>query len=444
MFPYIKYMNREEVKEYLIDFQKKQLPRLVERELKIKDKKIESIIGPRRAGKTYFFYQKIEEMIKSGIRRENILYLNFEDPRLYDLNFKEIREIIKLHWELYPPSAKEQLHIFFDEPQNIGNWEIAVRSLHDEGFSIYITGSSSKLLSREIATSLRGRTISYVLLPFSFKEFLRMKGGSPQTSGLSSKERSFLLGLLNEYLELGGFPEIISESDMETKIRVINEYFNLTVYKDIAERYKIKNTFLIKWLIKSVMGSFSREFSIHKAYLTLKSKGLRVSKNTLYSYVSMLQDAMFAFFLQKSNPSPRKKEFSINKVYLCDICFTKLVETTTDKGRRMENAVFLELERRRKPLTEIFYWRDYLQHEVDFVIRDGSKVRQLIQVTYASEKNEIEKREVSSLIRASREFNCRNLLVITWDYEGEEEVESNGLKRRIKFIPLWKWLLQPV
>lgn len=432
-------MNKEEVKEYLVDFQKKELPELVERELKIKDtRKIKSIIGPRRAGKTFFFYQKMRKLMESGAKKENIVYLNFEDPRLADISFKEVREIIKLHWELYPLSTEGELCLFLDEPQNMKKWETAVRSLHDEGFNIFLTGSSSKLLSQEIATSLRGRTISYFLLPFSFKEFLKARNVSLELPRLSSREKSVLLALLNEYVELGGFPEIVNESDMETKLKIINEYFNLVVYRDIVERYKIKNTFLIRWLIRSAIMSFSREFSVHKAYLTLKSRGLKASKNTLYAYVSMLQDAVFAFFLPKFKYSVRKRGFSINKAYLCDVCFTKLVEATRDEGRKMENTVFLELERRKSPLTEIFYWKDAFQHEVDFVIKEGLKVKQLVQATYASARDEIDKRERASLVKASKELKCSNLLVITWDYEAKEKFKGN----RIKFVPLWKWLLE--
>jgi len=442
-------MNREEVKEYLLDFQKRQLPELVERDLEIgKSRRVKSIIGPRRAGKTYFMYQRIKELNIAGVRRNNILYLNFEDPRLIDISFKEIREIVKLHWQLYPSSMKKPLHIFIDEPQNIKNWEIATRTLHDEGFNIFLTGSSSKLLSREIATSLRGRTLSYTMLPFSFKEFLRMVNTERLIDTefnqlklmLNSKEKSSLLNLLNEYLEFGGFPELVLEKNAENRLKMINEYFDLIVYRDIVERYRIKNTQLIKWLIKSLISSFSKEFSVHKVYLTLKSRGIRVSKNTLYSYLSMLEDSLFAFFVPKFGHSIRKGEFSINKAYLCDTAFARLTGVTKDQGRKMENMVFLELERRKQPLTRIFYFKNQLKEEVDFVVRDGTKVKQLIQVCYNIEDSDVKKRELRALLKASKELKCRNLLVITWDYEAAETVKG----RRVKYLPLWKWLLEEI
>src|SRR3989338_7799179 len=155
-------METERVREYLLDFQKGELPEFTERALKVDGKrKIKSVIGPRRAGKTYFMFQKIKEIIKSGAKKENILYLNFEDTRLIDVNFKEIMDVVKVHWQLYPFSTKGLLHVFIDEPQNVSSWEVATRALHDNGFDVFLSGSSSKLLSREISTSLRGRTLSY-------------------------------------------------------------------------------------------------------------------------------------------------------------------------------------------------------------------------------------------------------------------------------------------
>lgn len=431
-------METERVREYLLDFQKGELPEFTERALKVDGtRKIKSVIGPRRAGKTYFMYQKIKEIIKSGAKKENVLYLNFEDPRLIDVNFKEIMDIVKVHWQLYPSSTKGLLRIFIDEPQNVSSWEVAARALHDNGFDVFLSGSSSKLLSREISTSLRGRTLSYMLLPFSFKEFLKAKNADIDAGRLSSREKSVLLSLLDEYMEFGGFPEVVLEKSRENKIRILNEYFNMIVYRDVIERYKVKNVSLIKWLIQSLTSSFSKEFSVHKVYLTIKSKGVKVSKNTLYSYLSMLEDSVFAFFVPKFVYSVRKREFSINKTFLCDIGFAKLVGTTEDKGRKMENVVFLELERRRGLISSIGYWKNQQQEEVDFVINTGRRVEQLIQVCSDISSTDVKKRELRALVKAGKELKCKNMLVVTGDYEGEEK--SGGAK--IRFMPLWKWLL---
>ncbi len=254
---------------------------------------------------------------------------------------------------------------------------------------------------------------------------------------LSSREKSVLLSLLDEYLEFGGFPEVVLEKSRENKIRILNEYFNMVVYRVVIERYNVKNISLIKWFIQSLTSSFSKEFSVHKVYLAIKSRGIKVSKNTLYSYLSMLEDSVFAFFVPKFGYSVRKREFSINKAFLCDIGFAKLVGTSEDKGRKMENVVFLELERRRGLMSSVGYWKNQQQEEVDFVIKTSMRVEQLIQVCSDISSENVKKREVRALVKAGKELKCRNMLVVTGDYEGEEK--SDGVK--IRFMPLWKWLL---
>lgn len=432
-------MNVSEIREYLADFQKREFPKIVERELNVAEsQKIISIIGPRRAGKTTVLFQKMHGLVKSGVNKEKIVYLNFEDPRLIEIGFKEIREIIKLQWQMYPLSMKGKMYVFIDEPQNINNWESAVRGLHDEGFMVFLTGSSSRLLSREIATSLRGRTLSYMLLPFSFREFLKMKNATFDTQRMGSKEKSLLLSMLDEYLEFGGFPEIILEKNPENKAKIISEYSNAIVYRDIVERHKIKNAMLVKWLISLASKSFSREFSVHKAYQTLKSRGIKASKNTLYSYVSMLEESVFMFLVPAFGHSVRKADFSINKAYLCDTGFTKLAETTKDIGPKMENVVFLELERRRKVLSSISYWKNPQKQEVDFVIKTGGKISQLIQVCKSLENADVNKREISAITKAAELLKCNNLLIITEDKYSTEEYAG----KKIRFVPLWMWLLE--
>lgn len=431
-------MNKNAIKEYLVDFQKKELPALAERELKAElGRKIVSIIGPRRAGKTYYFYQKIKELLGSGVPKQRILYLSFEDPRLSDVTFQEIREILKLHWQLYPSSAEGSIYIFIDEPQNIHRWEMAVRSLHDDGHTVFLTGSSSKLLAKEVATSLRGRTVPFTLLPCSFGEFLRMKNVVFEGRKLSTRETSILLGLLNEYLDYGGFPEVIEENNPENKVRILQEYFNAVVYNDIVERYKIRNTNLIRWLMRSLTSSFSKEFSVHKVYSTLSSRGVKASKNTLYSYLSMLEESLFAFFVPKFSYSIRKREFSINKAYLCDLGYSKIAELGDDLGRRMENVVFLELERRKPALSEICYWKNPQKEEVDFVIKKGDVAEALVQVCADISDPDVKKRELRALLKASKDLDCSNMFVITWEHETSETIEG----KTITFTPLWKWLL---
>jgi len=221
------------------------------------------------------------------------------------------------------------------------------------------------------------------------------------------------------------------------KIRILKEYLEMVILKDVVERYNIKNTKVVRWLIKAVITSVSKEFSVHKVYLTLKSQNITLSKNTLYTYLSILEDVLFIFLVPKFSFSERKQDLSINKIYLCDCSFSKIFESSSNTGKKIENVVFLELMRRKKILTDISYWKNKEQQEVDFVVKTSQKIDQLIQVGYDIEDTETKKREITAPIKAGKELNCNDLLVITWDYEAEEVVEE----KKIKFIPLWKWLL---
>jgi predicted AAA+ superfamily ATPase len=429
-------MNQKEIEQYLIDFQKKKLPTGIERELKVHpQEKIKVIMGPRRAGKSFFLYQTMDKLKKNN---KNILYFNFENTKLFEVNFKDIKEIISLNERIFPQQKNPTL--FFDEPQNIDLWERAVRELFDEKYNIFISGSSSKLLSKEIYTSLRGRSISYLLLPFSFKEFLRTKNFN-YSKNLTSEEKINLLVFLDEYLEFGGFPEIVLENNKELKIKNIESYFDLTVYKDIIERHKIKDAILVKWFLKSVASCYSNELSINKIYLTLKSQGRKVSKDELYNYASIIEDSFFAFYLPKFSHSVRKRE-PVNKVYLCDIGFNKLIEITEDRGKKMENIVFLELQRRKIPAVELFYWKNVQQEEVDFVIKEKFQIKELIQVCRDINNPETKQREIRALLKAGQELKCSNLLIITDNYESNEEIEWFNQKAKIRFIPIWKWLIE--
>jgi len=425
-------MNGVEVKDYLIDFQKGSLPEVVKRELEFNAKitLINTIIGPRRAGKTYFLYQLIR-----GLDKSIVLYLNFEDTRLSTINFKDFLNIVSLHVELF---GKEPEYALLDEPQNIDSWERGVRSLFDKRkFKIILTGSSSKLLSEEIATQLRGRAIKHLLLPYSFKEYLKSQSFKVP-SLLTSTETAGLRNQLNNYLSLGGYPEVVKSDNVNEKLKILESYKELIIYKDVIERHEIRAPFLVKFLIDSLITSFAKEFSVNSFFNTLKSRGVKVSKKSLYTYLGFIEDSLSIFLLERFSPKLKERRLAPKKVYLCDngLAYRQREEL----GRLMENAVLLELKRLQDkyPLTELYYWKDYQLREVDFVLKEGRRVTQLIQVTNAEDKINLNDREVVNLLTASKELKCNQLTVITWNYE---HIEKIGTKR-VAFIPLWKWLLE--
>ncbi|MGB9728707.1 MAG: ATP-binding protein [Thermoprotei archaeon] len=421
-------MNREKIIKYIEDWYNKKLPELVERELKIdliKDKII-CIVGPRRAGKTYFFFQLIKNI------NANSLYLDFEDVALLDVKYDEILDIINLYHEV---TGKELNNVFLDEIQNIENWESAVRTLLDRtNLNVFVTGSSSKLLSREIATQLRGRSLSYLLLPFSFREFLEAKNFELRKV-LTDKDRAIIKNLLKEYLDYGGFPEVVLS---ENKEKILREYYNTILFRDFVERFNLKSISVAKFLFEFIFQNIANEISINKIVNYFKAQKIPFGKNTIYDYVDKLQDTLIFFFIERYTKSVYKRKAFPKKIYITDLGLNKVIRFSEDLGKRMENIVYLELLRKTNynPIQEIFYFRDR-KREIDFVIKQGPEVKQLINVTYASAKNEIAKREINSLIETSDLLNCKDLLLITWDYEDEIKINN----KRIKIIPLWKWLI---
>ncbi|AIU70824.1 hypothetical protein TEU_11040 [Thermococcus eurythermalis] len=407
--------------QYLADFQEKKLPETVERELRVplKSEQIITLIGPRRSGKTFYFYQLIKEL-----PREDVLYIDFEHPIFEGFEPKDIMDVLKLHREAFG----EPVYIFLDEVQAVKDWERMVRYLHDEGYSVFVTGSSSKLLSMEIASRLRGRTLTYTMLPFSFREFLRARGYHMRRP-LSSKREAELKALLREYLEWGGFPRVVLEDNETIREKLLEEYLDMVLYKDVVERYGVRNLHVMKLLLRSLMRSFAKEFSVHAFYNALKSQGIKVSKGVLYEYLSYLEDSMSVFLVKKFSYSLKTSELSIPKVYPVDAGFSRLFSFTPDTGRLMELAVFLELKRRE---AEVYHYKNH--REVDFVITKRGQPVELIQVTYALDSGDVRSREVEALKSAGRKLGVKNLTVITWDYRDEKD--------GIRFVPLWGFLTE--
>ncbi|RLF30344.1 MAG: AAA family ATPase, partial [Thermoplasmata archaeon] len=260
---------RDEVIDYFREYE--HIPRdILERELKIpmKSRFIISIIGPRRAGKTYFLFSLSKKI-------ENQVYLNFEDPRLAEITYRELRDVIRIFIEIY---GRNPDYLLLDEIQNIENWEKTVRELHDLGkYRIFLSGSSSKLLGKEIATQLRGRSLSYILLPFSFREFLRFKQITIKKY-LSKDEEARIKNLLRNYMEFGGFPDVVKN---EEKLKILKEYSDLILFRDFIERHRIRNLGLARMIHTFMIQNYSKESSVRSLYNKLKTN-IKVGKDTVY------------------------------------------------------------------------------------------------------------------------------------------------------------------
>ena len=437
--------RKDDFRVVLREWKEKKLPEIVEREIRIplKVSQIASIIGPRRAGKTYQMFSIIKALIEKGVSKENILYVNFEHERLSNLKAEDLREMMEVYYELFKPQGK--VYLFLDEIQKVDNFEAWVRRVHEsKEYQIYISGSSSKLLSKEIATQLRGRSIDFIIFPFNFREFLKAKKFEiDDVNSLRYSEKfGKVIALLKEYLEFGGYPEVVLESDEEIKVKILRSYYNAIFYRDLVDRFGIENLSLLDIFLKYCLKNVAKYFSISKTYNYLKSIGYKCSKQTLLDYLDFSEKVFFLFPVEIFSYSLKEKKQYPRKIYLVDngIVTTIYPEMKGEIGKLMENLVAIELLRRSElsDKFEFYYWKEYgKMNEVDFVIKKEFSVQQLIQVTHASSKDEIEKREIKALLKASQLLRCKDLLCLTWDYEDELKLAN----KKIKFLPLWKWLL---
>jgi len=435
-------MRKETAVEVIKDFHERALPKVVDRDIKVKlpaTKKAITIIGPRRAGKTYFLFNTMERL--EGVKRTEMLYVNLEDDRLLPLGLGDLDRLLRTYYEIYPGNRKKRVYMFFDEVQNVDGWELFVRRVLDtENAQVFITGSSSKLLAKEIATAMRGRAISYLILPFSFPEFLRAREMEMERY-LSSEKKAWIMKYLDEFVKFGGFPEVLLERDELSRVKMLNEYVEVMLMRDVVERHNVKNIKVLRMLFNALLSSFSKEFSVHKFFKFLGSQGIKASKNTLYQYIQHLEDAFAILPLRRFSYSIREIEQSLPKVYLIDSGYAAQLgfRSSQNVGRLMENVVATELLRRRSvnSMLEFYYWKDTSGKEVDFVLKEGRTISELIQVCYDVEEYGTKMRERKALIKASEALRCKNLTIITWDYEEKETTDG----RKIAYTPLWKWLL---
>ena len=422
-------MQIQLIRDYLAQNINKLLPVSIARDFEPRalPGKAMTIIGPRRAGKTTLMWQIISRLD----RRETVL-LDFEDLAFDNVDGPDCLKILT---ELFTEvSGKVVKNIFLDEIQKVNNWQSLVRTLLDRGYVVFASGSSSQLLSREIATQLRGRSVSHLLLPFSFREYLRAVG-----AGNIDRNQFADVGLIKNYLqsymEAGGYPEPTLMTGLKDKL--LSEYKDLIFFKDFVERHNINSIEVARFLFNYITQCFASEITVRKILQEMSSHGIRHGSNTVYDYFDKLQDTMIFFFVDRYSSKVSTRSGWPKKVYLADNGMAWRLPL--NMGRLMENLVFQQLKRRQtsEAAEEIYYYRDNENIEVDFVIKRDSAVSELIQVTYQSNSDNIKNREVDSLLKVGKQLHCDNLTVLTWDVS---DVKQYG-GQNVKYQRLWEWLL---
>lgn len=418
------------VKDYL----ELKLPRLIERDISIELPKIDravAIIGPRRAGKTYYMFQIIKFLLRN-VRKEETVYINLEDFRLESIKLKDMELLLEVFYEIFPENARKSCYFFLDEVQNLNGWERFVRYLIDRRQRVFITGSSSKLLSKELATVLRGRSITVNVFPFSFKELLKARS-LEVSKYLSTYEEAVLKKALEGYLRWGGYPESVLYP--EKRDDILREILDVTIFRDVVERYSIRN---LKALRLTILGAArSAYLTVSRLYNNLKGLGIEVGKTVLANYIEYLNDCLVMFPLRAFAKSYKKIEKYPFKPYLVDNGLLTILGVESE-SKLLENLVFTELLKRGfEPNRSLYYYRVERNGEVDFLLRGISGIEGLVQVTRELNEENYD-REIKSLVSAGKELGCKNLLVLTKDQE--EKIKEAGFE--VKVAPIWKWLLE--
>ncbi len=423
--------------QIVINWKEFKIPALLEREhnIKIDTDFITTIIGPRRAGKTYFCFQLIKKLLDDSISKENILYINFEDNKLLGANADDLDKMLDSFLELYEINPKQKIYFFLDEIQTVVDWDAWVRKIHDtrKEIILVVTGSSSKMLSKEISTKLRGRVITAEIWPLSFKELLKWNKLSYNLKTIShSQERIPIKKLFTQFLFGGGYPALMLNKDIQ-KEAIFQSYYESMIFKDVIERYRIEDTKKLKILAQLLFESVSREMSYNKLADKLNSLGFKTSKSTIIEYISYFEDAYLFFQNMKYEYSLAAQIGSIKKVYCVDNGLLNSVsfKFSEDRGGLLENCVFIELKRRKK---NIYYHRK--NNECDFIIVKKNKVVSAIQVT-AKLSDENLNREINGLLEALNEHDLSEGLILTEDQEETRKIDNKS----IRIMPAWKWML---
>lgn len=390
---------------------------LINREIAfpLADNKIKVVIGMRRTGKTYFLYQHILTLLKSGVKLSNILYINTEDDRLFPLTAQTLGTLVDHFYARYPENHTQKCYLFFDEIQVVENWPVLIRRLHDtKTAELFLTGSSAKLLSKEIATNLRGRSLAIEMWPYSFHEYLRAHQLTMEWEVFGNKEADQLTHHFQRYLNSGGFPELTHYDDEVSKA-TLQEYIELVLYRDIVERHAIQYAPVIKYMILSLLHNASSAFSINKLYNVLKSQGYKIGRETLHQYTHYIEDAYLSFFVNLYDSSFRKIQVNPKKVYAIDTGLVKAVTLNDSKnlGRLFKNIIFIDLKRKK---CEVHYYLTQDRYEIDFVVQPPQGEKQLLQVVWDATDTKTLAREERALSQAKKELGLPGRLLTLRSY----------------------------
>lgn len=405
--------------------------------LPINEKRIVTVPGVRRCGKTSKMEMVVNRLLSEGIDQSRILWVSFDDERLFSMKADELNLIIEAYTEMYPDMPMSDVYMFFDEIQLIDGWEYFVMRLFKHYTrNIYISGSNATMLSSELKSALRGWPDEQETYPLSFGEFCRF--AEIATDSFRENDLAKLKNAFFEYNVGGGFPEVVLTDGLLKRTKILQGYFDTMLLRDMAEHYGISNTEVLRYFLKRMMVNLTKPTSIRSIYNDIKSQGLKVSKDDLYQWATWACNIFMFLRIPNYSRSLSKIESSMPKYYCIDngLRDAVILPHSDDLGKKLENTVFLHLYRNRTPLDRIFYYQG--RGECDFVIQRGSDIIELIQVTWNMDDESTRRREIAGILEANKETGCHNLTIITLD-TAENISTPDGLTIRV--IPAWRYIL---
>lgn len=401
-------------------------------QLPLDEGRIVTVTGIRRCGKSSLLGLTINRLLEQGVPRERILYVGFDDERFLSMSPDNFDELLQAYREMYPETPIKDVYMFFDEIQLINGWELFVLRVYKNYCKhIFITGSTAKMLSEEMASALRGWPDEYREYPLSFAEYLGFK--HIDANRFTEEGKAMLASAFRTYCEEGGFPEVVLSLTRTDKIKILQSYFNTMLFRDMMEHYHIGTpSSVVRYFLKRVMNNLTKPTSVNNIYNDLKSQGLKVSKDSLYLWLDYACNIFLFRKVEKYDKSMVKQRSAPAKYYVADIALRNavLLPESEDAGKALENIVYLNLERSLGEEDRIFYYND--AKECDFVVVRGERVEELIQVCWTLNDENLD-REVGGLLAASAFTGCTHCSIVTFDQQ--RTLEHDGIRIEVK--PIW-------
>lgn len=432
-------MNLRNIFQSIIALHQEEIPlSLHERSLQLplNKQRIVTVTGVRRCGKSSLLHLTINRLLASGVDKEQILYIGFDDERLANMDVSDFDEILQAYRLMYPDRPLSSVYMFFDEIQIVKGWELFVLRVYKSYCkNVYVTGSTAQMLSGEMSSALRGWPDEYTEYPLSFKEFIAFKG--VKANRYTEEGAALMANMFKSYLLTGGFPQAVLANVETERVKLLQAYFNTMLFRDMIEHYNISaSPSVVRYFLKRVFNNITKPSSVNNIYNDLKSQGLKLSKDSLYQWLDYACNIFLLHKVPKYSKSIIKQSTSLSKYYVVDFALAKsvLLPQSEEKGKALENAVYMHLARHLNENEQIYYFNEGA--ECDFVIANDESVKELIQVCWELDEFNTP-RECGGLCAASAATGCKKASIVTCNQA--QSIHYGDLQ--INVVASWDFML---